>query len=62
VRYQRDTSDLPNTDDPARVVLQCTLDHPLGEGYVGISVLERLVQGAAGGETPNRELRIAEVK
>ena len=35
---------------PGRVVLECSLD-PTGHGYVGVSVLERLVQGGGAAGT-----------
>jgi hypothetical protein len=38
-------------ENPARVVLHCSPE-PIGTGYVGVSVLERLVQGGPIGEVP----------
>lgn len=43
--WRRETAELPRGKSPTRVILQCALES-LGEGYVGISVLERLVQGS----------------
>jgi DNA-binding MarR family transcriptional regulator len=46
VTYRRGNGDVPLERHPTRAVLFCSLE-PLGTGYVGVSVLERLVQ--AGG-------------
>lgn len=48
VSYRRGDGNLPVEHEPTRAVLHCSLE-PLGKGYVGVSVLERLVQvrGAA---------------
>jgi DNA-binding Lrp family transcriptional regulator len=48
VRHRRENGELLTDDVPARAVLQCSM-HPLGRGYVGISVLERLVHGVGDG-------------
>lgn len=48
VSYRRQNGEPPADDVPTRGVLQCSMQ-PLGRGYVGISVLERLVHGAAEG-------------
>ena len=48
ISYRRQNGELPPGDDPTRSVLNCSLE-PLGAGYVGVSVLERLVQGAGEG-------------
>ena len=43
VSSRREAVDVPSEEPPTRVILHCGLE-PLGEGYVGISMLERLVQ------------------
>jgi DNA-binding Lrp family transcriptional regulator len=58
VSYHRQGSQPPPDDVAGRVVLQCSME-PLGAGYVGISVLERLVQGVGGEEIANGESRMA---
>jgi DNA-binding MarR family transcriptional regulator len=58
VSYRRQGSQPPPDGVAGRVVLQCSME-PLGAGYVGISVLERLVQGVGGEEIANLELRSA---
>lgn len=47
VSYRRENGNLPSDDIPGCVVLQCSME-PLGAGYVGVSVLERLVHGGNG--------------
>lgn len=44
VSYRRENGNPPTDDVPHRIVLQCSMQ-PLGAGYVGVSLLERLVQG-----------------
>ena len=61
VSYRRENGEATVEDAPARAVLQCSMQ-PLGRGYVGISVLERLVHGAGGEEIANLELRNANVE
>jgi DNA-binding MarR family transcriptional regulator len=61
VSYRRENGRPLIDEVPGRVVLQCSME-PLSASYVGISVLERLVQGTGGGEIANRELRIANWK
>ncbi len=46
VRYWRRNGEVPRTGAPQQVVLQCALE-PLGSGYVGVAVLERLLHGGA---------------
>jgi DNA-binding Lrp family transcriptional regulator len=60
VTYRRENGDPPADDVPTRAVLRCSMQ-PLGRGYVGISVLERLVHGA-GEEVGDFGLRSAESK
>lgn len=48
VTYRRANGNPPQDAVATRAVLQCSMD-PLGPGYVGISVLERLVHGAGEG-------------
>lgn len=60
VIHRRESGEPPADGVPARAVLQCSM-RPLGSGYVGISVLERLVHGA-GEEIGNFGLRSAESK
>ena len=56
--YRRAAGEPLDGTVPTRAVLHCSLE-PLGEGYVGTSVLERLVQGAGGQGIANHELGIA---
>jgi hypothetical protein len=58
VSYRRESAELLMPDVPQRAVLQCSME-PLGDGYVGISVLERLVHGAGENQIANLELRNA---
>jgi DNA-binding MarR family transcriptional regulator len=60
VSYRRENGNPPIDDVPRRVVLRCSME-PLGVGYVGISVLERLVRGPGEG-IADCGLRNAEVK
>jgi DNA-binding Lrp family transcriptional regulator len=60
VRYRRESGAPPADELPTRVVLRCSMQ-PLGEGYVGISVLERLVHGVGDQGIANCELRIADL-
>ena len=60
VTYRRENGEPMVQDVPMRVVLQCSMQ-PLGTGYVGISVLERLVHGVGGEGIANFELRNAEL-
>lgn len=53
VSYRRMNGEPPVETLPSRAVLRCSMP-PLGAGYVGISVLERLVHG-----TGERKLRIS---
>ena len=58
--YRRDSGEPPADYVPTRAVLRCSME-PLGIGYVGVSVLERLVQGTGEG-IANFELRIANLE
>jgi DNA-binding Lrp family transcriptional regulator len=49
VSYRRENGELPRGADARRSVLNCSLE-PLGAGYVGVSVLERLVRGSGEAE------------
>jgi DNA-binding MarR family transcriptional regulator len=59
VSFRRENGEALPEEAPGRAVLQCSMQ-PLGPGYVGVSVLERLVHGA-GGEIANLESRNANV-
>ena len=61
VSYRRENGELPRGDNPTRSVLNCSLE-PLSAGYVGVSVLERLVHGGAGEGNVNLGLRNAAAK
>lgn len=58
VRYRREDHEPLQDEHPARAVLHCSLE-PLGSGYVGVSVLQRLVHGGGGAEFSKVELRSA---
>jgi len=60
VSYRRESGEPPADDIPTRAVLRCSME-PLGTGYVGVSVLERLVHGAVDGSA-GFDLRNAGVK
>ncbi len=60
VSFRREGGDPPVDEAPSRAVLQCSME-PLGAGYVGISVLERLVHGAGEGNA-DCGLRIADLE
>ena len=59
--YRRESGEPPAGDLATRAVLQCSMQ-PLGTGYVGVSVLERLVHGVGGEEIANLELRNANLE
>ncbi len=61
VHYRRANGEPPADAVPTRVVLQCSME-PLGAGYVGVSVLERLVHGAGEDKIANFESRNANLE